>query len=224
MTPTQILALALSCAPNVSPNTLQHIIAVESQGNPYAIGVNGDSLDRQPGSYAEAVNWAHWLVTNGYDFDAGIMQVNVRNWSRLGLTPESAFDACTNMTAGGRVLAENYSRAAVQFGPGQRALFAAISAYNTGSFTAGFHNGYVLRVAGTTLAAVSDAIPPLHSRKHHEVPLPRPVDRTLPPSSNDTPAESWTAPTETSWTTPSSWTATTTAYAATASSPQETQQ
>jgi type IV secretion system protein VirB1 len=168
MTPANVLAIAMACSPNVAPSTIQNIVSVESRGNELAIGVNGDRLERQPGSYAEAVNWTRWLVAHGFNIDAGIMQLNVRNWARFGITPENVFDACRNMNAGGQVLTENYMRASKQYGPGQQALRAAISAYNTGNFQDGFSNGYVRKVATAAgLTDVATEVPPLRSLRDH---------------------------------------------------------
>jgi hypothetical protein len=55
--------------------------------------------------------------------------------------------------AGCSILAENYDRAAWRFGPGQQALLAALSAYNTGNSSDGFRNGYIQRYfSGRTLS------------------------------------------------------------------------
>ena len=50
-----LLALAQECAPNVAPQTMAAIVSVESSKNPYAIGVVGGRLERQPKSHQEAV-------------------------------------------------------------------------------------------------------------------------------------------------------------------------
>jgi len=159
MTPSAILALGLACAPNVAPSTLQSIVAQESDGNQLAINLNDGRLMRQPATKAEAVMWAAWLRAHGRNFDAGLMQVNSVHWDRLGLTAESIFDPCTNVRSGGQILTEAYIRAAKQYGPGSRALLAAISAYNTGSLTRGFHNGYVRNVLKK--AGVNAGVPPI---------------------------------------------------------------
>lgn len=72
------------------------------------------------------------------------MQINSANFSRLGLTPETVFDPCTNLRAGARVLADNYGRA--REAGHATPLQAAISEYNTGSRSRGLSNGYVGRV------------------------------------------------------------------------------
>lgn len=135
---------------------MTRIVKVESSFRPHAIGyhVTKDGktyrLTTQPADRAEAVDWARWLLANGFRFDAGAAQVNSSNFARLGLTPESVFDPCTNIAAGGQILTEFYRGAAARFGPGKQALLAAVSAYQSGSFTRGYETGYVDRVAGST--------------------------------------------------------------------------
>lgn len=53
---TVLAALLQSCAPNVAPATMVAMIRVESEGDPFRIGVNsGSSLQRQPVNLAEAI-------------------------------------------------------------------------------------------------------------------------------------------------------------------------
>src|SRR3546814_7647533 len=83
------------------------------------------------------------FMRRGASFDAGLMQINSANFARLGLTPETVFDPCTNLRAGAHVLTDNYRRAsdAGRADP----LRAALSEYNSGSRTRGLTNGYVGR-------------------------------------------------------------------------------
>ncbi len=123
------------------------IIKVESGGNPLAINVNGSRrLTRQPKSKAEAMAWAEWLVGNGYSIDLGLTQVNSANFGKLRTSIGDMFDPCANLAAGGHILVREYAGAAQRLGLGQDALRAALSAYNTGNYRAGFANGYVARV------------------------------------------------------------------------------
>lgn len=162
-------ALIHECAPNVGPNTVAAIMHVESSFRPTAIGykIVGPgravlTLQRQPKDTAEAVSWAQWLLANGYKFDAGIVQINSTNFDKLGLTAENVFEPCTNIRAGAYLLTEAYGRASKQYGPGTKALYAALSAYNSGNFTTGFKNGYVAEVAAKAGAPIPAAImPPL---------------------------------------------------------------
>ena len=151
--------LIVACAPQVAPSTMAAIVRVESGGKPYAINVNGDrKLTRQPRSAEEATAWADWLVARGYSVDMGLAQINSGNLNRLGLTPQQLFDPCTNLRAGAKILTENYLGATRQYGGGQDALRAALSAYNTGNYRAGLANGYVAKV---TAAASPYKSPPL---------------------------------------------------------------
>lgn len=149
-------ALLNSCAPNVAPATMVAIIQVESQGDPFRIGVNsGGALQRQPANRAEAIATARGLLRKGANFDAGLMQINSANFARLGLTPEMVFDPCTNLRAGAQVLADNYGRArdAGHANP----LQAALSEYNTGSRSRGLNNGYVGKIFAAARGGVVPA-------------------------------------------------------------------
>jgi type IV secretion system protein VirB1 len=208
MLPQQILSVFLACAPNVAPSTLNSIMRTESAGNEFAIGVNGaERLARQPANQAEAIAWARWLLANGRNFDAGLMQVNTQNWKRFGLTPETVFDPCTNVRVGGSILTANYSRAMKVYGPGNKALLAAISAYNTGDFERGYSNGYVKRVLAKAGIPSTD-IPPLISRKARKekakTTLASPADF----------ADSKAPPTAADWQAPAAWGASTTSFSA----------
>lgn len=142
---TVLAALLTSCAPNVAPATMAAIIQVESENDPFRIGINsGGSLVRQPGNAADAVATARSLLRKGANFDAGLMQINSANFARLGVTPETVFDPCTNLRAGARLLADNYGRARVSGHADP--LRAALSEYNTGSRSRGLVNGYVGKV------------------------------------------------------------------------------
>lgn len=161
MLPMDVAALVVQCAPTVAPTTMEAILKVESGFRPHAIGylVRGPqgkfNLARQPKNKAEAVAWATWLHQNGYRFDAGPAQVNSTNFARYGLTPESAFEPCLNIGAGAAILTNEYVRASRRYGPGQAALRAAISSYNSGNFTVGFSNGYVQRVSDAAFRGFS---------------------------------------------------------------------
>ena len=153
-----LAALLQACAPNVAPETMMAVIRVESHGDPFQIGVNsGRPLRRQPTKAADAIATARGLLSRGANFDAGLMQINSANFERLGLTPETVFDPCTNLRAGARVLTDNYrrARAAGHANP----LQAAISEYNTGSRVRGVSNGYV----GCVYAAASSGNAPCHA-------------------------------------------------------------
>lgn len=148
------IALAQQCAPTIHVETLRRVVTVESGFNPFAIGVVGARLERQPCSREEAIATARWLEGNGYNYSVSLGQVNKHNFARYGLTLESAFDPCLNLYAAGEILKDCFSRAMRKRGSDeQAALRDAFSCYNSGNFTTGYREGYVLRVVSANPAA-----------------------------------------------------------------------
>lgn len=156
------VALSQECAPWVAHETMAAIIKTESAFRPLAIGVNGGfKLARQPETKAEAVATAKWLIASGYNIDLGLGQVNSSNLAKTGLTVEDAFEPCKNVAAAAKILHWNYQAATRRIPGEQAALHAALSAYNTGSFSRGFANGYVQKVLNNSRSA--SAVPALVS-------------------------------------------------------------
>lgn len=148
------LALALACAPNVHPHTARAIASVESSLNPYAIGVVGGALQRQPRTRSEALATIEALEADGWNYSVGLAQINAGNFARLGLTPGTALDPCTSLKAMQSVLDECYSRAASN-NTAQDALRSALSCYYSGNFTTGLRHGYVDKVVRASASASS---------------------------------------------------------------------
>ena len=132
------LALAQKCAPTVAPDTMAAIVNVESSYNPYAIGVVGGRLVRQPASRDEAVATAKQLVLDGWNFSVGLAQINRHHLSKYRMTYEQAFDACTNLHISSKILEDCYVRAVKRVSKPQAALRAAFSCYYSGNFFSGF--------------------------------------------------------------------------------------
>ncbi|MCW5658791.1 MAG: lytic transglycosylase domain-containing protein [Burkholderiaceae bacterium] len=144
-----LAALLAACAPQVHPSTARAIVQVESAVNPFAIGVVGSALERQPVSRTEALATARSLQAQGWDFSVGLAQINARNFARLSLSIESAFDPCRNLSAMEKVLSECFDgarHAAVPASGEQQTLRRALSCYYSGNFVTGFRHGYVRRV------------------------------------------------------------------------------
>lgn len=128
---------------------MEKLVRAESGFNRFAIGVNGTKRrSYTPGSKGEAARIARDLIAQGQSIDMGLGQINSANLDWLGLTVDSVFDSCTNLKASERVLRDGYERARKQGSDPKTALHQALSAYNTGTFTRGFSNGYVERVMG----------------------------------------------------------------------------
>jgi type IV secretion system protein VirB1 len=148
-------SLILTCGVVADMDLLAAIVRVESRGNPLALAVNGTvELVRPPRDRDDAVRMARWLASHGYNFDAGVAQVNSANFARLGLDAASVFEPCANLRGAAIVLEECRGRA-LQLGlSGERADSAALSCYNTGHLTRGVANGYVAAVRAAYARAV----------------------------------------------------------------------
>lgn len=130
--------MAQHCAPSVDHRTLAAVVSVESGRNPFAIGVVGGHLVRQPKNHDEAVATAEALEQGGWNFSVGIAQVNKNNLTRNGVSYEQAFDTCKNLNLGAQILQDCFKRALVKFPDQQTALQASLSCYYSGNFTRGF--------------------------------------------------------------------------------------
>ena len=145
----------MNCQPLAVPAVvMQHVVDVESAFNPYAIGVVGARLVRQPRTLPEAIATARMLAQRGYNFSLGLAQVNRYNLARYGLSSyAAAFEPCANLRAGSRILAECYGRAGKDWGK-------AFSCYYSGSFTKGFRDGYVQKVFASMHGSGASPSPP----------------------------------------------------------------
>ncbi len=153
------MALATVCAPEVHADTAIALVSVESSFNPYAIGVVGGSLDRQPRSRAEAIATATALRAGNWNFSVGLAQINVGNFGRLGLTLAQAFEPCRNLAAMQAVLSDCFDRASPRDATPQASLRHSLSCYYSGNFTTGFKHGYVHRVVMAAPRPASRAPP-----------------------------------------------------------------
>jgi len=152
-----VSALIAACGIVAQADLLAAIVRVESGGNPIALAVNGAvELVRAPRDLDDAAAMARWLAAHGYNFDAGLAQVNSANLARLGLDTSSVFEPCANLRAASRLLGECYKRALRRWDDAERAMTAALSCYNTGDFTRGVRNGYV----GALRASAASSLAP----------------------------------------------------------------
>lgn len=138
--------LAAHCAPQIHENTLAHVVQVESHFNPWAIGIVGGHLARQPHSEAEAIATAKSLESQGYNYSVGLAQLNRTHFAANGLTAQTAFEPCLNLRAAAKVLEECYRRAYRRRPEEQGALRDAFSCYYAGNFKTGYQDGYVFQV------------------------------------------------------------------------------
>jgi type IV secretion system protein VirB1 len=163
----------LGCADLAVPTqVMHHVVRVESSFNPYAIGVVGGRLVRQPRNLPEALATVRMLERKGYNFSLGLAQVNRHNLLKYGLASyEQAFGTCANLQAGSRILAECHRRSGGDWGK-------AFSCYYSGDFVTGYRHGYVKKVL-TSLwgdaagVPAAQALPLAPARARHAAPARR---------------------------------------------------
>lgn len=143
--------IAETCSPGIHRDTISALVHVESGYNPYAIGVVGGRLSRQPRNIEEALTVVNQLEGNGFNYSLGLSQINKYNLPKLGLDIRKVFDPCTNLRAGQAILSECHSRAKAGGMDGQEAVKAAVSCYYSGNFTTGLKDGYVQAIVSHAL-------------------------------------------------------------------------
>ena len=142
-----LIGLSRQCAPSVAPGTLLTFAQAESGLDPLALHDNATGGSLQSRTKEQAVALASRLIGMGHSVDLGILQINSRNLPWLGLSVADAFELCPAMRASARILHAAYDPCVDAGGEPQRCLREAASAYNTGTTTRGFENGYVRRIA-----------------------------------------------------------------------------
>lgn len=152
---------------------MEKLVRAESGFNRFAIGVNSaEHRSYFPTTQTDAARIARDLIGQGHSIDMGLGQINSANLGWLGLTVDTVFDSCTNLKASEQVLRDGYDRARKQGSSPETALHQALSAYNTGTFTRGFSNGYVARVMGEdikTSLVETQAQSPKHSAPENTI-------------------------------------------------------
>jgi soluble lytic murein transglycosylase-like protein len=150
------LALAPACG-SAGPDSdfARRLVATaqaESGLDPYIIHINGSpGGSRHYATEQDAITAARALDAAGVDFDAGLMQVNRRQFAHHGLTLSigSVFDGCTSMRAGADHLADDVSSV----------WDLASRRYNCGGITCGA--AYARRVDALVSRVGAAAGPPL---------------------------------------------------------------
>ena len=180
--------LVLQCAPNVHPHTMAAIVRTESSFNPFAIGVVGGALSRQPQTMAEAQGAVQALLAKGKNFSMGLGQVNRYNLGKYGLNFQTVFDPCKNLNAGGQILADCYVRALPKSTGQQEALKKAFSCYYSGNFVTGYRHGYVQKVvynsgqkASKAMAIYVPAVQTDGLNDSYSLPQSQPIQSTSTP-------------------------------------------
>ncbi|MCX8514679.1 MAG: lytic transglycosylase domain-containing protein [Burkholderiales bacterium] len=139
--------ILLSCSIKVAQNTMKAIIKTESRGNYLVIGLNTKKHHYiMPKDINSAIAIVNFLEQNNYNFDIGLTQINIKNVHKLGYMAQDMLNPCLNVFIASEILHKYYIKALNNSATNKEALYKAISAYNTGSFSAGITNGYVAKV------------------------------------------------------------------------------
>ncbi len=151
-----MIDLPPDCQQALNSPLMQQIYQVESSYNPFAIGVVGDRLVRQPKKLDEAIATVNYLTTLGRNFSIGQGQVNKTHFKRLGWSTDisAGFDVCTNVKAAYDIYMDCYTRAQTAGFPVEgdyNATHAALSCYYSGSFRAAKSNADVSRYVNKVL-------------------------------------------------------------------------
>lgn len=128
----------LGCSIAVPPEQMSAIVRTESSAHPFAIGVVGHYLSRQPASVEEANQMVRKLKEGSHNYSVGIAQVNQVNFKAYGLNESNMFDVCTNLSAGSRILKSCFDQ--------YQDWGKAYSCYYSGNAITGFRHGYVRQV------------------------------------------------------------------------------
>lgn len=152
-----MIDLPPDCQAALQAPLMQQIYQVESSLNPFAIGVVGGRLIRQPKALDEAVATVEYLTGLGRNFSIGQGQVNKTHFSRLGWDSDIAagFDVCKNVVAAHDIFKGCYSWALSSgFDAKQEysATDAALSCYYSGKLGAGKTNPDVTRYINEVLS------------------------------------------------------------------------
>ncbi|HBQ8586971.1 TPA: lytic transglycosylase domain-containing protein, partial [Klebsiella pneumoniae] len=136
LTTAALFQLAMQCAPAVHPDTIHDITRTESGLNPYAIaeivpvkGGRSRVISHLPSSKDEALKIVEAIKQKKHRYSVGLMQITSTNFPQFGVSAESMFNPCDNMTVAAKIITDCYQRG----GTLQRAL----SCYYSGNFETG---------------------------------------------------------------------------------------
>ena len=133
--------LIQQCSNGVPTDIMIAVTGIESNFNPYAIGVVKGYIS-QPNNFNDAVRAAKMLHANGKNFSMGIAQVNRYNLKAYGLNYETVFDPCKNLNAGSKILLDCFKRAEKVSKSINAAWEKAFSCYYSGNFKTGFRQDF----------------------------------------------------------------------------------
>lgn len=123
------------------------LVRRESNGNPFAIGLDGKAFLRaQPRTLAEAIAAVERLVREGRKFSVGLAQIHISNIKSFGATWHQSFEPCTNLRYGQTIYQHFLARARQAGLQGNAAVFAALRGYNSGNIFNPVSNDYAAAI------------------------------------------------------------------------------
>ena len=123
------------------------LVRTESAWRPYAIGMDSRrGVVKQPSTLDEAVTTAKALAADGRKFSVGLAQIHVSNVALYGLTWEQAFNPCTNLSVGQKILWNFFHRASANGYKGVSAVWAALRGYNSGAVDRNVSDDYANKI------------------------------------------------------------------------------
>ena len=136
LTTAALMSLVATCAPTVHPKTMYSIVKTESSLNPYAIGVVGKPLQRQPQSLPEALGVVDELIKADRNFSVGLGQINRYNFDTR--KPAQVFEPCNNLNMAAQLLVACHNQVKQKGDTSQQTVLKAVSCYYSGKPDRGF--------------------------------------------------------------------------------------
>jgi len=180
--PVALAAALRACAPAAAPDTVAAIVAVESDGWPYAINDNTARRSYRPSTREEALHVAAAALRAGHSVDVGIAQVNSVNFRAFHVDAATMLEPCASLRVGSAILANAYRAAAARYPNRPEALWHAIMAYNSGSIYAGERYVRSVVAAASLSAPVVPSIAIVTSSIIAAEPILPPPQLVVPPS------------------------------------------
>lgn len=147
------------CAPAMDRALMAALVRRESNGNPFAIGMDGKNAPvPQPKTLDAAVTAAEALMRSGKTFSVGLAQIHVSNIKLLGMPWTQAFDGCASLQKGQKIFESFYTKAIAAGFRNNDAVFAALRGYNSGSIFAPISNNYASAIMNEAAYAAMPAL------------------------------------------------------------------
>lgn len=116
LSPSVLAELVQRCASGVSVGTQTAVVAVESDGDAWALDDNDTGTSYHPHSFADAVVTANYLIAhdrvvygrNDRGVDVGASQINSNNFAWLNVNAEMMLHPCRNLSTSSRMLSSAY--------------------------------------------------------------------------------------------------------------------